>query len=1114
MKQQLRFLMLTLLCAVAGIAWGETKSVTISGTEAHSGGVDPIDITCAKGGGTANPNSSGGVLHLYQPASGQTTGNSITFSSQKTITSIVFTFSDGMTASNGAFSEGTYNSETFTWTGSTNVVTLAVTGKDKSHRIYISEMVVYYQDSNTPQKTDVATISPIDDTSLEVGDKGNFTATITPATGLSSSDYTVSWSSTGDALSVSESGSYTALAAGTATVTVTVSPENTTDYNAVTATFGVTINPANVPITSYIIDFESDLSLYQYWEFSNIGIGESTTQVPAHGGSKYGINVNNNGNGTKTASIKTKQTIATPQSLTCYVSKQTTNTTASTWKIQVSEDGTDWTDVESTDAKDMAQGEWKEFTADLSDYTDVYVRVYYSGSNAIRLIDDLTLNTDAPAVAKPVFSVEEGEYTEAKEVEITCSTEGATIYYSIDGSEPSIEYTAPITISTTTTLKAIAKKGEDKSKVAAATYTIVLPITISEVRTKETGTSVFTQGIVTSCVGTTAFIQDNTAAICVYGDNNLVVGNEIKVQGTLSNYKGLLEITNPTYTIVSTGNTVTPEVKSIAEINNGIQGKLIQIENATVTSISDQNATIAQGNNTIEVRGITEVNFALDDIIILTGNIGCYNDVVQIVNPRDITKVTPLVALDPDTPNPIIIPYTGATDERVYIIDNGAADLGIVFYDADKTTPLQSAPSWYIYEGEGFDATCNVMYSIPENTTSEERTVYLKVWGAETQNAHESERVYTDLITITQEAYVATKDYSLFSGDLEEGDYVIYYNGKAMNNTVSSNRLQYEKVTPVNDVITTDNEAIVWHIAKSGDYWTIQSLDNDKYAAATSSNNQATVIDSSTDDKAKWTVSGTGQYEFVNKTKSSRFLRYNEGYGFGCYAESTGGALRLYKYVEPSFTFTISGEATDGENNYYATIADLGEGNYEVTGGVSVRVVQISKGQFVATHEYSEGTIIAGDKAYLVKSSTPGSYSFPKVQGDPVNMDENMLHSTGEGNLSADEMKSILTNEGKDPDNYRFYKLSLYNGKIGFFYGAVGGGPFTYGKGHQAFLAVPVDETHGTNAFFFDGTTAISEVLSESSADNATYTLSGVRVDSKNLPKGIYIVNGKKMVIK
>ena len=273
-------------------------------------------------------------------------------------------------------------------------------------------------------------------------------------------------------------------------------------------------------------------------------------------------------------------------------------------------------------------------------------------------INTITVTYEAggstPTCAAPTFSPAAGTYTSAQNVEISCATDGATIYYTTDGNDPttsSSTYSSAITVDETTTIKAIAVADNyNNSSVATATYTITAPSTIAAVRAQGTG-SVFTQGLVTSCSGTTAYIQDATAAICVYG-TSLTVGDIVNVSGTLTTYNGLLEITSPKVTVVSSDNTVTPTVKTIAEINsdyaasNEQQGYLIKIENATVTGISSKNVTIAQDENTIVVRfnNTSDIDFAVNDVITLTGNIGCFN-AAQIANPTDITKVE----LEPNT---------------------------------------------------------------------------------------------------------------------------------------------------------------------------------------------------------------------------------------------------------------------------------------------------------------------------------------------------------------------------------------------------------------------------------------------------------------------------------
>lgn len=140
--------------------------------------------------------------------------------------------------------------------------------------------------------------------------------------------------------------------------------------------------PADVTET---IDFESASSAYTSWTFTNM-TSQQTGTITANGGTYYGTT-----GGKTTASITTKTAIATPKSITFYVSKQSTNTTSSSWKIQVSSDNATWTDVKTQSATTMSKGSWVKVTQDLSSYSNVYVRVYYTGSTAVRNIDDLSL---------------------------------------------------------------------------------------------------------------------------------------------------------------------------------------------------------------------------------------------------------------------------------------------------------------------------------------------------------------------------------------------------------------------------------------------------------------------------------------------------------------------------------------------------------------------------------------------------------------------------------------------------------------------------------------------------------------------------------------------------
>ncbi len=100
---------------------------------------------------------------------------------------------------------------------------------------------------------------------------------------------------------------------------------------------------------------------------------------------------------------------------------------------------------------------------------------------------EITLSDDTPGpepvvnVATPVLTASNTSTAAAKDITITCATEGASIYYTLDNSEPTKEstlYTEPIHIASTTTVKAIAYAtidGEEKeSAVVSETYQIYL----------------------------------------------------------------------------------------------------------------------------------------------------------------------------------------------------------------------------------------------------------------------------------------------------------------------------------------------------------------------------------------------------------------------------------------------------------------------------------------------------------------------------------------------------------------------------------------------------------------------------------------------------------------
>ena len=112
--------------------------------------------------------------------------------------------------------------------------------------------------------------------------------------------------------------------------------------------------------------------------------------------------------------------------------------------------------------------------------------------------------------ATPVFSPAGGTFTASQSVTISDTTSGAKIYYTTDGTTPTInssQYSAPISITATETLQAIAvASGYANSAIATATYTL----------TQTAATPVFSLPGGTFTSPQTVAISDSTAGAAIY----------------------------------------------------------------------------------------------------------------------------------------------------------------------------------------------------------------------------------------------------------------------------------------------------------------------------------------------------------------------------------------------------------------------------------------------------------------------------------------------------------------------------------------------------------------------------------------------------------------------
>ena len=217
-------------------------------------------------------------------------------------------------------------------------------------------------------------------------------------------------------------------------------------------------------------------------------------------------------------------------------------------------------------------------------------------------------------------------------------------------------------------------------------------------------------------------------------------------------------------------------------------------------------------------------------------------------------------------------------------------------------------------------------------------------------------------------------------------------------------------------------------------------------------------------------------------------------------------------YTIETIPVTINKKASDASGLCYGTLY-YGKFNLVVPEGLTAYTYKVTDGTLMVSKTYATDAVIPAGTAVVVKTATTltndtEDYDFAVTTEGGVADADNMLHGTD---------GAATTNAGEG--NWKYYALSLNSsntpGTVGFYYrqGCSDGQAFNNGE-HKAYLAVPVSQTGGAKGFAFnDATTTINGVAFGVETNNAAiYNLNGQRVNKAQ--KGVYIVNGKKVVIK
>ena len=348
------------------------------------------------------------------------------------------------------------------------------------------------------------------------------------------------------------------------------------------------------------------------------------------------------------------------------------------------------------------------------------------------------------------------------------------------------------------------------------------------------------------------------------------------------------------------------------------------------------------------------------------------------------------------------------------------------------------------------------------------------------------------------------------------GTYLIVCEGakKALSATVSTvDYTQGENNTVTNETAATLGEFEL--IDTSEDYNgapLYEFLVDNKYLSGTTSTTIS--LATSVSNNTKWMVDfdedgnvEIDSYSTVTASTPSGLL-FQTGQAIKHCAISNRGsnnfsALQLYqKVTDLAISPLTNGYATFVTDVPY--VMPKGACGYAVT-------VAPQAGVITKAEAYTEGEQVPAQTALLIGGASGTNY-YPAVLKEDVT-----ATYKGENYMEGARTAEGLTSSLRGVDVY-YYKLALNSAsKPGFYYGATDGAAFKLTKPTTAYLAVPKNITP-VNGYLidFDGEeTGISTIApTNGNADGGIYNLNGIRMTQtlRNLPKGVYIVNGKKVI--
>ena len=847
-----------------------------------------------------------------------------------------------------------------------------------------------------------------------------------------------------------------------------------------------------------------------------------------------------------------------------YISKTSSNTNnTSSFCVETSTDGSTWVAQGQSPTFDkVLQNKWTEVTVSLETPVTGYVRVCYKGTSAERLVDDITVYyTPAPTgTTDPNISYSSSSFTIAANGTLTPPTlnnpNGVTIksYSSDNTSVATVTEEGVIALAggTGTATITATSKANDTYKEGTATYTLTV-FGAPEI-TPQSGEYENNVTVVMNATGAGALFyttdgtdprDDIDAATMVtefpYNLPLSVGTHTIKAVTADENLDVYSDVLTRTYTVVQA--VPTPQLSKAAGNYN--------YEVAVDVTVANSGGAVGyvyttDGTDPATSPTATTVNALTGTVTLYKGEhtLTVKSFTAEKANFSDAATAAYTVAL----PQPVITLSAESTQEQPITVTIEAVGAPYIWYTTDGTDPLASGVTPEQVDG------ASTSFTLTEVGTYTITAVGVNNNG-ETSDAATETCTISKIIPVPGSATMKYKKVTSEDDIVDGGVYLLAcpsrgyamsfrYPSKAYTGAGALSFPDGEDIIlSVENLNTSDgpSEITLEKVADKENVYYLRYANGGDYIYSASSNASNLGFSENLPTLEKDYVKYEWKIFFVDRQISKE--NTDKVTALSCLSNYSSRCLDINWNVDPVRYATYSyAVANNAPSFLYKKTFDLSvnanTAGYATAYTVFPYVMPASANGYIVT-DTAEGTTIKAKNKYpagaevpanaplLIKNSEAGVTLNPVVLGKTVEAypyaEENLLHGT---RLESDGM----TTDVDGTDNYYYYKLSYkldaeknpVADSYGFYRGKADGSAFAMKNTLTAYLALPKSSGLVNNLRISidneDGP-ATSIQTNRLPADNmpqSVYTLSGVRVNAagNRLPKGIYIVNGKKVVIK